>query len=116
MSGEQDRGRRGEALVGRYLEERGWTILARNYHSRYGEIDLIAENGVFLAFVEVKLRKRGGGIRGREAVDLRKQDRLRKTALMYLTQRETALQPRFDVAEVEDGPEGPVIAYLENAF
>lgn len=116
MSGGQDRGRAGEALVGRYLEEKGWTILARNYHSRYGEIDLIAENGVYLAFVEVKLRKKGGAVPGREAVDWRKQDRLRKTALMYLTQHETDLQPRFDVAEVEDGPGGPALVYLENAF
>lgn len=116
MSGTNTRGRLGEALVGQYLEDRGWTILARNYRSRYGEIDLIAENGVFLAFVEVKLRKAGGTILGREAVDLRKQDRLRKTALVYLAQQETSFQPRFDVAEVEDGPSGPVITYLENAF
>ena len=116
MSGALDRGRRGDALVGRYLEEGGWTILARNYRSRYGEIDLIAENGTFLAFVEVKLRKKGGRVPGREAVDGRKQDRLRKTALLYLTQNETALQPRFDVAEVEEGAGGPVITYLENAF
>lgn len=113
MSAPQDRGRRGEELVGRYLEADGWTVLARNYRSRYGEIDLIAENGTFLAFVEVKLRKGGGKVQGREAVDWRKQDRLRKTALLYLTQNETSLQPRFDVAEVEDGP---FIAYLENAF
>ena len=116
MSAPQDRGRQGEELVGRYLEAGGWTILARNYRSRYGEIDLIAENGTFLAFVEVKLRKGGGKVQGREAVDWRKQDRLRKTALLYLTQNETSLQPRFDVAEVEDGPDGPFIAYLENAF
>ena len=46
----------GEEKAARFLTERGYTVLERNFHSRYGEIDLIAENGEFLVFVEVKLR------------------------------------------------------------
>lgn len=111
-------GRWGEDQVALRLEAAGYTILARRYRTRYGEIDLIAENGTFLAFVEVKLRRRGGMVSGREAVDARKQERLRRTAQLYLSEHETARQPRFDVAEVTGPDAGGAaeICYMENAF
>ena len=113
-------GRWGEAQVAEYLRKRGWTVVAAGYRSRFGEIDLIAENRTYLAFVEVKLRNGRELVRGVEAVDRRKQQRLRTTAELYLSAYPTEKQPRFDVAEVV-APEGvataaPEIRYFENAF
>ena len=114
-------GRWGEALAAEELRKKGWRILAAGYRSRFGEIDLIAADGAYLAFVEVKLRKDASFAPGRAAVDRRKQERLRATAASYLAQHpENALQPRFDVAEIY-APQGletkqPEFRYWENAF
>lgn len=110
----------GEALAAGFLQSRGWHVLARNYHSCFGEIDLIAEDGVVLAFVEVKLRKSSKFGAAREFVDFRKQEKLRATAMLWLEENETALQPRFDVIEIY-APEGmqtkrPGIRRIEDAF
>lgn len=112
------RGYRGEEAVGAWLRERGWRIVERNFHSKFGEVDLIAEDGTFLAFVEVKLRRDEDFAAAREAVTLAKQRRLRMTAALYLQWHPTNLQPRFDVAEVyaPKGCQRPEINYLENAF
>lgn len=113
-------GRWGEALAAQWLREQGVQILAAGYRCRFGEIDLIAADGVYLRFVEVKLRRSDRFAQAREFVDGRKQERLRTTAEHYLAEHPTALQPRFDVAEVY-APDGtatrkPVIHYVENAF
>ena len=110
----------GEALAAAYLRNKRYTVVAQGYRSRFGEIDLIVKNKKYLAFVEVKLRKSDRFASAMEYVDRRKQDRLRMTASMYLSQNETALQPRFDVIEIYaplgmDTPE-PQIIHLEDAF
>ena len=110
----------GEAVAAEFLRNKRYQIVACGYHSRFGEIDLIAQNRKFLVFVEVKLRKSSGFAQAREYVDRRKQDRLRMTASVYLSQNPTNLQPRFDVIEVY-APEGtatvsPEIYHMEDAF
>ena len=110
----------GEALAAEYLRKRKYTIVAAGYRCRFGEIDLIAEDKHFLVFVEVKLRKSAEFAQAREYVDRRKQDKIRITASMYLSQHPTKLQPRFDVIEIYC-PEGaatktPKIIHLEGAF
>ena len=110
----------GEALAAEYLRKKRYRILATNYRSRYGEIDLIVSNRHFLVFVEVKLRKSDWFAQALEFVDSRKQDRIRTTAALYLEQNPTKLQPRFDVIEIY-APEGvetakPTIHHLEDAF
>lgn len=110
----------GEALAAAYLKKKRYRIVERNYASRFGEIDLIAEGGGYLVFVEVKLRKDSRFARPREFVDGAKQRRIVTTAMRYLQQHETPLQPRFDVIEVY-APEGrktknPTINHLEDAF
>lgn len=110
----------GEALAAEYLRKKRYQIEAVNYRSRFGEIDLIVRNKKFLVFVEVKLRKSGSFASAKEYVDRHKQDRLRITASMYLSQNPTELQPRFDVVEIyaPEGPDtpNPTIAHLEDAF
>ena len=110
----------GEALAAEYLRKKGCRIEAMNYRTRLGEIDIIAANRRYLIFCEVKLRKTADFAAAREFVDARKQQRLRSTALVYLSQHETTLQPRFDVIEIY-APEGtatkkPQINHMEDAF
>ena len=110
----------GEALAAEYLRKKGFRIEAMNYRTRLGEIDIIAANRRYLIFCEVKLRKTADFAAAREFVDARKQQRLRTTALVYLSQHETNLQPRFDVIEIY-APNGtatkkPQINHMEDAF
>lgn len=110
----------GEALAAEYLRKKHYKILAAGYRCRFGEIDIIAQNKKYLVFVEVKLRKSGSFARAMEYVDSRKQDRIRITASVFLSENPTKLQPRFDVIEIY-APEGtetvhPEINHMEDAF
>lgn len=110
----------GEALAAQYLQKKRYKIIATNYRTRFGEIDLIAANRNFLVFVEVKLRKSDKFASAFEYVDVHKQERLRTTAGIYLSQYPTDLQPRFDVIEIY-APQGtetikPQIHHMEDAF
>ena len=110
----------GEALAAEYLRKKHYQLLATGYRSRFGEIDLIVCNRKYLVFVEVKLRRSDKFALAREFVDARKQNRLRTTASIYLSQNPTNLQPRFDVIEIyaADGTAtvNPEINHLEDAF
>ncbi len=110
----------GEALAAKYMQKKRYKILATNYRSRFGEIDLIAADRKYLVFVEVKLRKSDRFANAHEFVDLRKQERIRTTASCYLSEFPTQLQPRFDVIEIY-APLGtatpdPEIYHWEDAF
>ena len=112
-------GRFGEERAARWLRLRGYRIVETNYSCRVGEIDLIARRGKYIVFVEVKLRKNADFAEAREFVTAAKQQRIRSTAALWLSQNETELQPRFDVVEVyaPDGPDGRItIRHIENAF
>ena len=110
----------GESLALQYLQKKHYKPIAANYRSRFGEIDLIVCNRKYLVFVEVKLRKSSNFAEAREFVDTNKQDRLRVTAEMYLSENPTSLQPRFDVIEIYAHKglmtENPQIIHLEDAF
>ena len=107
----------GEAHVANYLRERGYRLLGSQWRCRFGEIDLIAQKQGVVCFVEVKLRSGGFGL-PREAVDARKQQKLRTAAALYLSQYELDCPARFDVAEVytDAAHSYAQIEYLEDAF
>lgn len=110
----------GEALAAKYLQKKRYKVVATNYRSRFGEIDLIVSDRKYLVFVEVKLRKSDKFASAFEYVDARKQERIRTTAALYLSEFPTQLQPRFDVIEIY-APEGvetlhPQIHHMEDAF
>lgn len=110
----------GEALAAKYLQKKRYKVLATNYRTRFGEIDLIVCNRKNLVFVEVKLRKSNQFAEALEYVDRHKQDRIRTTAEIYLAEFPTTLQPRFDVIEIY-APQGtetlhPVVNHMEDAF
>ncbi len=110
-------GDKGESFAARLYEKSGFKIVGKNYHSRYGEIDLIAENADTLCFIEVKTRKQTSFGTPAEAVDKRKRKKLTLTAMKYLGENECFKQPRFDVVEVWQ-QDGKIISYnlIENAF
>lgn len=110
----------GEALAASYLKKKRFRLLATGYRTRFGEIDLIVCDRKYLVFVEVKLRKSDRFAQAREFVDIKKQERLRNTAAIFLSENPTQLQPRFDVIEIY-APQGtdtlnPIINHLEDAF
>ena len=110
-------GKLGEESVCGHLIRQGYRIAARNYRIKGGEIDIIAENGDIIAFVEVKSRKPDSLVTGFEAVSKRKQGLIIKTAADYCLKHPNILQPRFDVASViiDDG-KVLSIDYMTNAF
>lgn len=110
----------GEQAAASYLRKKRYKIVACNYRCRLGEIDLICEYRNYIVFVEVKLRKNEKYGEAREFVGRQKQEKIQSTALMWLQQNPSDLQPRFDVIEVY-APDGiqtqqPDIVHLEDAF
>ena len=111
-------GNSGEQAVENFLLERQYEILARQWHCRYGELDLIARtpSGV-ICFVEVKSRSSDEFALPRESVNPRKQIRLRRSASKWLDEHDPGAFARFDVAEVYVHPgENFDVVYLEDAF
>ena len=93
-------GNYGEDIAAAFLQQKGYKIVERNFLCRLGEIDIIASDDDYLAFVEVKLRKDASHGEAREFVTRTKQKKIIQTARFYLSRHETELQPRFDVIEV----------------
>ncbi len=102
----------GEVRAEQMLVQKGYAILERNFAAPGAEIDLIAEDGACIVFIEVKTRTRGAAL-GREAVTKAKQKRICKGALYYLMRRGLMnRQVRFDVMEIQ----GERVTHIENAF
>ena len=97
-----------------YLKSRGYEILRHSYRCRFGEIDLVARDGSYLVFVEVKYRSSSSMGEGRCAVDLRKQRRICFTAAWYLAEQHLpeTTPCRFDVVSVD----GREISLIQDAF
>ena len=107
-------GKIGEDAVVEYLENSGYEILERNFHSRFGEIDIIAKKEKCIMFVEVKTRKSVNYGTPAEFVTSAKMKKIIKTAVLYL--ENTDCEMRFDVAEVYLKNGKCEIKYIENAF
>lgn len=108
----------GEVFTARYLRDNGYKILSSNYVCRFGEMDIIAQTGKTVCFVEVKTRNEKTDIRPMEAVNEGKQNRLEMTAKSFLSYTKIEAETRFDVCEVylNDKNELSGINYIENAF
>jgi len=113
-------GKRGEQLALDHLIALGYTIEARNYRCPFGEIDIIARDKEILVFIEVKTRISGRFGSPQEAVDLRKQQRISRIALHYLTcvhRRGNQEACRFDVVSVLRTHDGEwSIEVIKDAF
>ncbi|HYM47905.1 MAG TPA: YraN family protein, partial [Burkholderiaceae bacterium] len=100
------------------LEDNGLTLIARNYRSPFGEIDLVMREGEVLVFVEVRRRASERFGTPAETVGRQKQRRLRATAEHYLQQhpRESQKPCRFDILAITDDSHTQRIEWLRDAF
>lgn len=103
-----------EQQVAAFLEKNGFQMIERNFRCRSGEIDLIAKDGEYLVFIEVKYRKSASSGYALEAISPRKSRQVRKVAEFYLYRKGYPENTpcRFDAA----GVDGKRIHYIKNAF
>ena len=108
------RGEAAEELAARFLAGQGLEVVARNYRTRFGEVDLVARDGATLVFVEVRQRSWGafGGAAG--SVDGRKQRRIVAAARHYLARLGKEPACRFDVITLQGSPGTP--SWIRGAF
>lgn len=110
-------GKTGEKSAVALLEARGYKILAENYRTSLGEIDVIAQDKDTLCFIEVKSRhSRKKGL-PQEAVSMRKQRQISKSALIYLKEHKLMdRKARFDVVSVMDEKDSLRLDVITSAF
>jgi putative endonuclease len=113
-----DIGKIGEDIAVKFLSEKGYDIIERNYHYGHGEIDIVAKDNNFLVFVEVKTRLNLELGEPEYAVNQKKIKQIKKMAELYLFDKEIEeADCRFDViAILLDDKENPKITHYENAF
>ena len=110
----KQKGNAGEQKACEYLKAQGYQILEQNFHCKVGEIDIIAKNGKYLVFVEVKYRKNSSHGSPLEAVNFTKQKKISQTAGYYLMtkHKKENVSVRFDVVSVL----GEEVTLIKNAF
>ena len=108
----------GETYAARYMRDNGYELLAGNFRSRFGEIDIVGRKDGYLCFVEVKTRNEKAIATPKEAVDYEKQQNIIATSKIYIQAYGYPEQPRFDVCEVLIDGENKLLDlnYIENAF
>lgn len=110
-------GLRGQKESENFLRKSGYKILEQNYRSRTGEIDIIAQRGTYIMFIEVKSRTNFNFGLPRESVSGAKQKKIISTAMHYIAANNLENQDfRFDVIEVFNQGGHTYINHIENAF
>lgn len=114
MKNKRETGDRYEQLAVGYLEDHGYSVIERNFRCRMGEIDIVAKEGGYLVFAEVKYRSGKGQGEPLEAVNFRKQQQICKAADVYRVKHGIAdtVPCRFDVVGILGGE----VSLLPNAF
>ncbi len=117
MAKHLDTGRRGEELARAFLEERGWTLLERNWRWGRAEIDLIGMDGDVLVFVEVKTRRSEVFGQPEAFVSAKKMDLMAAAAAEYMSRIKHDWEIRFDVVSVVlPAGRSPRVRHLPDAF
>lgn len=109
----------GEEIAAEHLTRLGYVIRERNFRSREGEIDIVAEKDDFLVFIEVRTRRGSSFGTPEESVNAKKKERLITLAQAYIgSHDDLPLSWRIDVVAVELGPKGKVcrVELIENAI
>ncbi|WP_417446911.1 YraN family protein [Kangiella sp.] len=114
----RQRGDNVELFAENHLKKQGLTLVEKNFNSRFGEIDLIMLDNSTLVFVEVRFRAYTSYGSGAETVNFRKQQKIIKTAQLYLQANKKMQQRdcRFDVVSVTLAAQEPLIEWHQNAF
>ena len=108
-------GAQAEQWAAQYLQQQGLKLVVPNYRSRFGEIDLIMQEGTTLVFVEVRLRRNADFGGAAASIDRHKQQRIIRTAQHYLANLARIPPCRFDAVLLED-VKGERVQWLKNAF
>jgi putative endonuclease len=110
-------GKKGEDLAVAYLKGKGYRIIERNYKCLFGEIDIVAQDGNTVVFVEVKSRKSEDFGDPQTAVGWEKKKKISRISLKYLEEKHLyPCDARFDVVAVKMLPAGNTIELIQNAF
>ena len=110
-------GKTGEELALKRLKKIGYKCVEKNYRCAIGEIDLIAKDGEYLVFIEIKTRKGCSTGYAKEAVNKRKIRQLSKTALTYMKENDCCdVKSRFDVVAINLDQEFEEIEVITDAF
>jgi len=115
MADHNETGKIGEAIAAKYLEDKGYFILEKNWHNHHQEIDIIATKENEMAVVEVKCRKGDPLIEPYAAVNRNKQNLLIKATNAYIQRNNIDMETRFDIISITLGDEVS-IDHIENAF
>lgn len=116
MAEHNDFGKLGEEIAVKYLEDKGYEILERNWRNRHKEIDIIAKDGKELVIVEVKTRKSSNYGEPDLAVNKQKQRLLIYAANAYIFRNNLDINTRFDIISIVFKDDKPVIDHIEDAF
>ena len=111
-------GKRAEDVAANYLKKQNVNIISRNFHSRFGEIDLIGLDKETLVFIEVRYRKNENYLSAIETIDRQKCKKIIITSDVYLNKRKKyqSYQCRFDVITITGDINEPVIEWIKSAF
>lgn len=112
-------GQTGESIAAQYLVTKGWELIARNWSTQLGELDIVAYDGLQLIIVEVRTTTSSQYGYGFESIQHRKQQQVRKLALQFISQQRWEHVPiRFDVISVllTKDKEFVDLKHLEGAF
>ncbi|GAB3333591.1 YraN family protein [Larkinella ripae] len=116
MAQHNDTGKQGEDEAARYLQQKGYDLLQRNYRHQHAEIDLIAQKGKLLIFVEVKARSSTRFGNPEEFVTYTKARLIMKAAEHYIFTNDWQHDVRFDIVAVTVMPDAVTVKHLEDAF
>ena len=117
MENNVDLGAYGQKMAEGYLTANGFQIIDSNFRCQSGEIDIIARDGGYISFIEVKYRRSLAHGYPREAVGYYKQRHIRRAASYYIMKKRLSNQDfRFDVLEIIDIAGNPEITLIKNAF
>jgi len=116
MRSTREAGNYGEELARQYLEKRGLTYMASNWLCKYGEVDLVMQDGSTRVFIEVKLRSRTSYAEGLEMVTTQKQEKIIRAVKHYQQEKDYWGDVRFDVVAISMDGDKPSIEHVEYAF
>ncbi|MCL2799100.1 MAG: YraN family protein [Endomicrobia bacterium] len=101
-----------EKEAAKFLIKNGYKIIETNFNTKYGEIDIVAKHKDYLVFIEVKYRKSSDILSPQEAVTFQKQQKIIKSAIVYLKQNRIKSDIKFDVVAINDNE----ITLIKSAF
>jgi putative endonuclease len=117
MNSTRQTGLRAEQIASDFLAGKGLREIERNFHCRFGEIDIIARHDEHLVFVEVRYRQSNSHGGAAASIGISKQRKLRNSALHYLQRNRLSDAPcRFDVISISGELENPRLDWIRNAF